>query len=56
MQEKVIAPVQQGSNYGEFHVNLDGNNLSKRPLVALDTVTEGNFINRIGDEIRLLFE
>jgi serine-type D-Ala-D-Ala carboxypeptidase (penicillin-binding protein 5/6) len=52
----IVAPVNKDDVQGSLNVLLDGEELAKRPLVALQSVTEGSFLNRIKDDIKLLFE
>lgn len=52
----IIAPVQKGSVYGNLIVSLDGQELARRPLIALNPVNEGSFFERIKDEVKLLFQ
>jgi D-alanyl-D-alanine carboxypeptidase (penicillin-binding protein 5/6) len=52
----IIAPVQKGSIQGNLKVSLDGKELATRPLIALDSVNEGSFYERLKDDVRLLFQ
>lgn len=52
----ITAPVHKGQQIGTVQVTLDGKNIAERPLVALNDIPEGNFAQRITDEIRLFFE
>lgn len=52
----IIAPVEKGAAYGNLVVSLDGQELAKRPLIALDSVNEGSLFERLKDEVRLLFQ
>jgi D-alanyl-D-alanine carboxypeptidase (penicillin-binding protein 5/6) len=52
----ITAPIQKGQQLGTVQVTLDGKNVAERPLVALREIPEGNFAQRISDEIRLFFE
>jgi D-alanyl-D-alanine carboxypeptidase (penicillin-binding protein 5/6) len=52
----IMAPVRKGQQLGTVQVTLDGKNVAERPLVALREIPEGNFAQRISDEIRLFFE
>lgn len=52
----IIAPVEEGAVYGELVVSLDGQELAKRPLIALESVNEGSLFDRLKDEVRLLFQ
>jgi serine-type D-Ala-D-Ala carboxypeptidase (penicillin-binding protein 5/6) len=56
IDSNVIAPVNQGEQKGILNVMLANEKLISVPLLALDTVSEGGIINRLKDEVRLLFE
>jgi serine-type D-Ala-D-Ala carboxypeptidase (penicillin-binding protein 5/6) len=51
----IEAPVQQGQEFGELRLKLDGRTVQKIPLVALQAVEEGNFFSRLLDAIHLFF-
>ena len=53
---RIIAPVNQNDVQGTLKVSLDGNELASRPLIALQAVAEGSLIERLKDDIKLLFE
>ena len=50
------APVTAGQNVGSVTVNLNDNNLTSAPLVALDAVGEGGFFRRMIDNVLLMLE
>jgi len=52
----VIAPIKKGDVQGSLEISLDGEELAKRPLIALQSVASGSLFNRLKDDIRLLFE
>ncbi len=52
----IIAPIKKGDIQGNLKVVLDGEELAKRPLIALQSVAQGSLFNRLKDDIRLLFE
>lgn len=52
----IIAPVNKGEPQGVLKVTLEGQELVQRPLVALDTVREGGFFERLRDEIKLMLQ
>jgi D-alanyl-D-alanine carboxypeptidase (penicillin-binding protein 5/6) len=56
MNSTITAPVHKGQQLGTVQVSLDGKNVAERPLVALREIPEGNFAQRLSDEIRLFFE
>ena len=53
---KIIAPVNSGEQKGMLNVMLTNEKVATVPLLALETVSEGGIVNRLKDEIRLLFE
>lgn len=56
MDATITAPVHKGQRLGAVQVTLDGKPVAERPLVALREIPEGNFAQRLSDEIRLFFE
>ena len=56
IDKNIIAPVSQGEQKGILNVVLTGDKLVTVPLMALESVPEGGVINRLKDEVRLLFE
>jgi D-alanyl-D-alanine carboxypeptidase (penicillin-binding protein 5/6) len=56
IDKQVIAPVNQGDQKGVLNVMLSNENLVSVPLLAMESVAEGGIINRLKDEVRLLFE
>ncbi len=56
IDKQVIAPVNQGEKKGVLNVILANENIISVPLLAMETVSEGGIINRLKDEVRLLFE
>ena len=53
---QIIAPVNKGDRQGVLKVTLDGEELAERPLVALESVGEGGFFERIRDDIKLMLQ
>jgi D-alanyl-D-alanine carboxypeptidase (penicillin-binding protein 5/6) len=56
MNTNITAPVHKGQQLGTVQVTLDGKKVAERPLVALREIPEGNFAQRLSDEILLFFE
>lgn len=56
IDKQVIAPVNQGEQKGVLNVMLTNENIISVPLLAMETVSEGGLVNRLKDEIRLLFD
>ncbi len=49
LNPRIIAPVRKGKSYGEVKVSLDGEEIARVPLVALEDVAEGGLWRRIMD-------
>ncbi len=56
LEPTIIAPVDKGEIQGKLKVSLDGKALINKPLIALQSVDEGGFFDRLKDDVRLLFE
>jgi len=56
VQQPIIAPATKGTHYGTLNVNLDGDTVVAKPLVALKGVAEGDFFQQVIDDIKLWFE
>ena len=56
VQKTILAPVAEGQSYGSVQVRLDGDLLADPPLVALQSIPEGSFWQRIIDEAMLYLE
>ena len=56
LQPTIIAPTLKGAIIGNIHILFDGEELAVRPLVALESVQQGGLLDRIMDDIRLLFQ
>ena len=52
----VMAPVDQNQTIGKVSISINGQPLVERPLVALQPVAEGSFMQRTIDNIKLWFE
>jgi D-alanyl-D-alanine carboxypeptidase (penicillin-binding protein 5/6) len=52
----VLAPVHKGDQLGSIEVKLDGADIVRRPLVAMQDVPEGGFTRRVADRIAMLFQ
>ena len=53
--EIINAPVVKGTQYGTLTIELDGKIISTQNLVALESVEEASFLNRMWDKIVLFF-
>lgn len=56
INEKIIAPIEQGEVLGSVSVTLGGNSVAEMKLVALKAVAKGGFVQRLYDEAMLLLE
>ncbi len=56
VNSKIIAPVQQGEVFGSVNILLTGELIADEPLIALTTVHEGSFTQKLFDEVLLLLE
>ncbi len=56
IDNKIIAPVANGSQTGMLNITLNNEILASVPLLALEEVPEGGIVNRLKDEIRLMFD
>jgi D-alanyl-D-alanine carboxypeptidase (penicillin-binding protein 5/6) len=54
--EKITAPVRQGTQMGKVVISLEGKTITTLPLVALETVNEGSIWTRLIDSVRLMAE
>ncbi len=55
LNEVIKAPVTKGKEYGELVVSLDGEELLREPLLALQSVEQGGLFKRLWDAIVLFF-
>lgn len=53
VDEVLEAPVERGQQYGRLVVELDGETLLTRPLIALESVEQGSLFDRLWDSIVL---
>jgi len=56
VDSRIIAPIKEGESVGTLNVTLAGGTLINKPLIALNDVAKGSFIQRIYDEAMLLLE
>ena len=54
--EKIVAPVNQGTVMGRVLITLDGKTITSRPLVALESISEGSIWTQMVDSLRLMAE
>jgi D-alanyl-D-alanine carboxypeptidase (penicillin-binding protein 5/6) len=53
---QILAPVAKDSMQGNIRIMLGDEEIAARPLLALDEIGEGSIIDRLKDEVRLLFQ
>ncbi len=56
LDNQVLAPVNEGAQKGILNVMLASENIVSVPLLALEAISEGSIVNRLKDEVRLLFD
>ncbi len=55
IDEIIEAPVTKGKDYGELVVSLNGEELLREPLIAMQSVEQGGLFKRLWDAIVLFF-
>lgn len=53
---KLMAPIQAGTEVGEIQVTLQDKLVTRQPLIALETVEQGSLFQRLKDKILMMFE
>ena len=56
VDKTIIAPVSRGQSLGMVNIRLGEEVLAERPLVALQSVAEGGFVQLVKDNVLLMFE
>jgi D-alanyl-D-alanine carboxypeptidase (penicillin-binding protein 5/6) len=56
IDKKIIAPVKKGDIFGSVNVSLAGEVIVEQPLIALQSINEGSFVQRLYDEAMLYLE
>ena len=56
VNKDISAPVTKGEQMGTVRVMFNGDEILKKPLVALQTIDEGSFWQRTRDHIIQLFQ
>ncbi|HWV16935.1 MAG TPA: D-alanyl-D-alanine carboxypeptidase family protein [Cellvibrio sp.] len=51
----ITAPIQKGEQYGILSIELDDKVLSTQHLIALESVEQANFFQRLWDRVKLFF-
>jgi len=55
MGNEIHAPLQQGQQLGTLTVSMDGKEIARVPLIALNAVEEAGFFSQLWDAISLFF-
>jgi len=55
LNDDLVAPIRQGEVVGKIFYQVDGEDITDVPLVALESMEEGGFISRLFDYIKLFF-
>jgi D-alanyl-D-alanine carboxypeptidase (penicillin-binding protein 5/6) len=56
LEPMITAPVMKNSVLGKIKIMLGDELIADRPLVALESIEQGGLVDRLMDEIRLLFQ
>jgi len=56
IRSQIEAPVDKGQALGEVVIELDGETVTRRPLVALEALPEGGIWRRVVDSVLLMLE
>lgn len=56
LDRELRAPIKAGETVGTIFLRVDGKDVAKYPLVALETVDEGGIFSRLWDYLVLLFQ
>lgn len=54
--DKIIAPIKAGTEMGKVIISMEGHTISTQPLIALESVAEGNIWTQMVDSLRLMAE
>jgi D-alanyl-D-alanine carboxypeptidase (penicillin-binding protein 5/6) len=56
IQPQIMAPVTKHQHFGTLNLSLENNVIAERPLVALNSVSEGGIWEQVSDSVQLWFE
>ncbi len=56
VDKTIVAPVSRGQALGKVNIRLGDEVLAERPLVALQDVAKGGFVQQVKDNVLLMFE
>ena len=54
--DKITAPIKAGTEMGKVIISMEGHTISTQPLIALESVAEGNIWTQMVDSLRLMAE
>jgi len=55
MRPELIAPITEGEEVGQISVHLEGEEIAKRGLIALESINEAGFFGRTWDSMSMWF-
>ncbi|MCW8330848.1 D-alanyl-D-alanine carboxypeptidase [Photobacterium sp. SDRW27] len=55
LSDDLVAPISKGDIVGKIFYQVDGEDITSVPLVALESIEEGGFFSRLVDYIKLFF-
>lgn len=56
IKPQIIAPISKGQLMGTAVIKLKGETIAQRPLIALQSITEGSLMDVLKDEVLLMLE
>ena len=56
IEKSIVAPIDKGDEIGMLNIQLAGDKILSRPIVALHSVEQGGMFKRFKDQVYLLFE
>lgn len=56
IDSRIMAPVAEGETFGNVTVKLAGETVANKPLIALNSIDKGSFVQRLYDEAMLMIQ
>jgi D-alanyl-D-alanine carboxypeptidase (penicillin-binding protein 5/6) len=56
VDKKIVAPIKEGDKVGTVNVELKGELVSQKDLIALKSIEKGNIFSRAYDSIMMMME
>lgn len=56
IDSRIMAPVAEGEKFGNVTVKLAGETVANKPLIALNSIDKGSFVQRLYDEAMLMIQ